>query len=178
MSWKILGEVNHNKRIQLRVQCSCGKVEIRRKDHVRDGRTKSCKRCSTILTLKVHPNQKFGPKPHYGLGDISKTYWSGIKFGAVRRGIKFEISLSYAWSLFLKQKATCALSGVSISLKHGYKQSNVDWSTITGSLDRIDSDKGYIEGNVQWVHKVVNYIKRDLNEAEFIYWCKQIGARG
>jgi hypothetical protein len=29
-------------------------------------------------------------------------------------------------------------------------------------MDRIDSNKGYVEGNVQWVYKYVNLMKRDF----------------
>ena len=44
----------------------------------------------------------------------------------------------------------------------------------TASLDRIDSKKGYIEGNVQWVHKNVNKMKMDLDEKEFFSIVKQV----
>lgn len=174
MSWTILEEVNHNRRNQLKVQCGCGKIEIRRKDHVAIGRTTGCKRCSAVITLKKHPNKIFGPRTHQGIGDISKTYWGSVKNGANRRNLEFSVSLSYAWNLFLKQLKRCALSGVNISLRHGYIKNNIDWRTVTASLDRIDSSKGYIKGNVQWVHKDVNYIKRDLEEQDFIDWCKRI----
>ena len=42
------------------------------------------------------------------------------------------------------------------------------------SLDRIDSKKGYVKGNVQWVHKTVNRLKMDLSEEELMYWCNLI----
>ena len=45
---------------------------------------------------------------------------------------------------------------------------------ITASLDRIDSSKGYIEGNVQWVHKSVNIMKCDFSSDIFIGICNQI----
>ena len=44
----------------------------------------------------------------------------------------------------------------------------------SASLDRIDSSKGYIEGNVQWVHKDINKIKTDMSDNKFIEWCKLI----
>ena len=44
----------------------------------------------------------------------------------------------------------------------------------TASLDRIDSSKGYTKDNVQWVHKDINYIKRDLSDSEFITLCKKV----
>ena len=44
----------------------------------------------------------------------------------------------------------------------------------TASLDRIDSTKGYIEGNVQWVDKIVNAMKWNIPEKYFIEICKTI----
>lgn len=42
------------------------------------------------------------------------------------------------------------------------------------SLDRIDSSKGYIPGNIQWVHKDVNSLKSNFDEEESIKWCTMI----
>jgi hypothetical protein len=42
------------------------------------------------------------------------------------------------------------------------------------SLDRIDSSKGYIDGNVQWVHKEVNEMKMQATQNEFIEYCNLV----
>lgn len=44
----------------------------------------------------------------------------------------------------------------------------------TASLDRIDSSKGYIPGNVQWVHKDVNKMKLALSEKRLLELCTLI----
>jgi hypothetical protein len=44
----------------------------------------------------------------------------------------------------------------------------------TASIDRIDSSKGYEEGNIQWVHKHVNFMKRTYSQDYFIDMCKKI----
>jgi hypothetical protein len=41
----------------------------------------------------------------------------------------------------------------------------------TMSLDRIDNNKGYVEDNVQWVHKILQPIKMGMSEKEFLEWC-------
>jgi hypothetical protein len=41
-------------------------------------------------------------------------------------------------------------------------------------LDRIDSSKGYIVGNVQWVHKHVNVMKNIFSQEMFIFICNQV----
>ena len=47
----------------------------------------------------------------------------------------------------------------------------------TASLDRIDNSKGYIVGNVQWVHKQVNFMKGTMEQKEFIKFCKLISSK-
>lgn len=38
----------------------------------------------------------------------------------------------------------------------------------TASLDRIDSSQGYVRGNVRWVHKVVNIMRKDMGDTKFL----------
>ena len=47
-------------------------------------------------------------------------------------------------------------------------------SDTTASLDRIDNSKGYLKGNVQWVHKDVNMAKGTMKNDSFIAMCKTI----
>lgn len=44
----------------------------------------------------------------------------------------------------------------------------------TASLDRIDSSKGYIEGNVQWLHKDINRLKINYSDEDLIQICLEI----
>lgn len=105
---------------------------------------------------------------HYrGYGDISKEYFNTIRNGASRRSLKFILTIEFLWKLFLKQKRRCALSGV--KLKFNSKSNVYDGNA---SLDRIDSSKDYIEDNVQWVHKDLNYMKQDLPEKVFLKWIR------
>lgn len=166
----ILEEVNVNKRWMFKTQCNCGKIEIKRKDWVLSGRTISCKSCASKRTAV-----KFPPPINFqGIGGLSKTHYSCIKHGAVRRNIPFEVSLEFLWNLYEKQNRCCALTGVPITLEAKIKDCNVDWSFITASVDRIDSTKGYTQDNVWWVHKEVNRLKNNYSLQELLYWCKLI----
>jgi len=109
--------------------------------------------------MQNHPNWK-------GHGDISSSYWSNLKNNASSRGIDFNITIEYAWKLFLRQGRTCELSGVDIAFIESKKN--------TASLDRINPDIPYQEGNVQWVHKNVNLAKQSLSNAEFIAMCRRV----
>lgn len=104
-----------------------------------------------------------------GFKGINGKEFSKIKCSATIRKLEFNITAEYIWYLYKKQKSRCALSNRKIYLKH--IKSNM---IKTASLDRIDSTKGYIKGNVQWVHVDINYMKSDLPENEFIKLCSDI----
>lgn len=101
-----------------------------------------------------------------GFEKLNGTHWGKILWGAETRDIPVEITPEYAWSQFEEQNGKCALSGMTIAL--GYK------SESTASLDRKDNKKGYVEGNVQWVHKDINRMKWAHTEEEFIKLCLSV----
>lgn len=100
--------------------------------------------------------------------DIPSRYIHSIIRSAKNRNIEYSVSLDYLWEAFRKQDRKCAISGVYIDFpKVGQKQTEQ-----TASIDRIDSDLGYIEGNIWWVHKKINTMKWDLKLKEFLEICK------
>lgn len=104
-----------------------------------------------------------------GYEGITGTVWAAIKQAAKCRNLELSITKEYIWNLFLKQESKCAISGVEIKLPEDTTQKR--YGNYTASLDRKDSSKGYIEDNVQWVHKDVNIMKQDMSDEEFINWC-------
>lgn len=44
----------------------------------------------------------------------------------------------------------------------------------TARLDMIDPTKGYVEGNVQWIHKDIQEMKGYLSSAEFLRRCFKV----
>lgn len=104
-----------------------------------------------------------------GFKDIRSAFWSGYRNGASARGHSFEITKEYAWDLFEKQGKKCAMSGV--PLVFGTNKNN---SLTTASIDRKDPKVGYIEGNIQWVHKTINLMRNTLSVGEFVEWCRLV----
>ena len=88
------------------------------------------------------------------------------------RNIIFDITEEYAWNIFLKQDKRCAISGMEIIFSKTKKGQNT--GETTASLDRIDSTKGYIEGNIQWTYKWINCMKYDFSNEEFMELCRQV----
>lgn len=96
----------------------------------------------------------------------------GQKWMDICRGIEkceFTITKEYIIDLYNNQYGLCNMTNLPIF----FNISGLD-EIPTASLDRIDSNKGYIEGNVHWVHKTINLMKNIYNIEEFKYFCKCI----
>lgn len=141
--------------------CDCGKTKIIVGRSLKNGSSKSC----GCLRDAINSNKKWK-----GFEEISGTYFGSLEQGAKKRNIKFSITIDYVWSIFLKQNRKCALSGIDIHFAKNIKKDGRG----TASLDRINSTLGYVENNVQWVHKDLNYMKQELCENYFFDLCKKV----
>ena len=74
-----------------------------------------------------------------------------------------DLTLEYLIELFNKQNGLCAYTGVKLVLP-SYKNYKLTSSNHKASLDRIDSTKSYIIGNVQFVSYTMNNLKSSMNE--------------
>lgn len=142
------------------VKCECGNVHEVYGKALRLRQANSCGICNGV-------SNKWK-----GVGELSETYFQTLIRNANSRSLKFELDKDYLWSLFLEQDRKCKLSGLSISLKRTYSGENR--IKQTASLDRKDSNMGYYEGNVQWVHKDINQMKWSHTEEYFLEMCKII----
>lgn len=110
--------------------------------------------------------------PKYS-GKILQSMFNRIKENAKFRKLEFLLTVEYLDKIFKQQNERCALSGISISFnKPGYARNKNLKGNV--SLDRIDSSKGYVEGNVQWVDKNVNIAKQALTDEQFVELCKNV----
>jgi hypothetical protein len=107
-----------------------------------------------------------------GFESIPGKLLSTIRSSASKRGHEFSVSDEYLWVLYTRQEGMCALSGVPIE----FKNINKGVTHNTASLDRICSTVGYVEGNLQWVHKHVNLMKNVLDQPYFLEMCAKITA--
>lgn len=111
------------------------------------------------------------------VGDISGTLMTYLKRKARERNLNWELSAEYLWKIFQQQDGRCALSGVPIYISSKIdKNHNIDRTLHTASLDRIDNSLPYVEGNVQWIHKTLNAMRRQYSVAEFIWWCNKVAS--
>jgi len=102
---------------------------------------------------------------------ITGNCWQTIIYNAKRRKIVVDITREYIAEVFKKQGGYCYLTGEHIILDTNYKQKS---RYRTASLDRIDNNLGYIEGNVAWCHKDINQSRKDLPLDYYVELCRMI----
>lgn len=178
-----------NKKSYWLVKCKCGNENFVRSDILKSNTARKCRICSNkekfirnVNLGKMH-SKNFSPN-HQGIGELSRMLYSHYKRGAKRRNIEFKVSIEDLWDLYKDQNGKCNLTGEPIFLKSQNKNdtityskngySNLDFSKFNASLDRKDSNYGYVLGNIQWVLRRVNMIKNDLSQDEFLNLCKKI----
>jgi len=118
--------------------------------------TNGCWKCIN----RLNAYKKWG-----GHGEISGTFFDSLN----SRNKEFTVTIEYIWDLFLSQSRTCALSG--IPLKFASTTSIRDGNA---SLDRIDNNHGYVPGNVRWVDKNINMMRRKLSDNDFNWFCTKV----
>jgi hypothetical protein len=170
-NWTIIGIGCSNKHQQkmLLCKCVCGFELYRRYSTIVNLKTKCCRKCL--------PNHVSGEKSKHRKGYklIPGWIWWKIKNGAEKRGHEFDVSIKYIYDLYKKQKEVCALTGIPIYFAQNHHETKL--RLTTASLDRIDNSKGYIKGNVWWIHKDINWMKQDYTKEEFIKYCCMVARK-
>lgn len=146
----------------------CGNGHIASGIDVKRGRIKSCG------CLKNTREKNGLWKGYY---EISGSTYGHYKEIAEKRGIEFSVSIEDLWNQYINQNERCVYTNIKLILSSTNNISSngsANRTPLNASLDRIDSDKGYIPGNVQWVFKPINIMKGSLSHVDFIRICKLI----
>jgi hypothetical protein len=165
--WTILSTEYINQRKHYHVICTCGYKGVRQARYIDSNRSTCCKSCSSKDNKALVKNLKCGSDAmkatSNSVGELSGKKYAGIKGGATRRNLSFNVSSKFIWNLFLKQERQCSMTGMVLSFEEA-------------SLDRIDSSRGYEEDNVQWVHYRLNIMKGNLHQRDFVNWCHLVSS--
>ena len=97
-----------------------------------------------------------------------RSYLTYLRSKAISRK-KSCISIDDLVQLFNNQNGKCALTGWDMTMILGEGVVNTN-----ASIDRIDSSKGYVVDNIQFVCRIANTAKSDLSQEDFINLCKTI----
>lgn len=158
--WKVIKQDETNKKThhsRWLCKCSCGKEKVLYARNLVRNHTISCG-CSRRKKMMS------------GCEDINSAYFTNFKKSALRRGYTFEITAEDVWYIYEQQNRKCAFSGLSVT----FDKNTTHGKTITASIDRKNSNIGYIKDNIQIVHKCVNFLKRSMSDSELLFWSKLI----
>jgi hypothetical protein len=122
------------------------RVNYHKKNSLRAERVSyTCRLCESERPIDYKTRKRATNKFYYKLlAAIEKGKWA------------VEIDARYIEKILSQQNNKCALSGIFFT------------DLFPPSIDRIDSTKGYIEGNVQLVLKEINTMKMDLPQSLFL----------
>ena len=99
---------------------------------------------------------------------VSKTRYAARE----QRGLNFDIDHDYVMKLLEKQNGKCALTGWTMEFtRSGVKGEGNPYGC---TMDRINSDLGYIKGNIQLTCWWPNKVKSNMSNREFIRMCKDV----
>ena len=86
-----------------------------------------------------------------------------------KRAAKFnwdhDLTIPYLAKLWFKQKGRCALTGIMLEYERGDRQSKNPYRT---SVDRIDNNRGYVQGNVRLLTHWANNAKSTWPDEIFV----------
>lgn len=85
-----------------------------------------------------------------------------------------DLTEEYLETIWNNQKGRCAWTSTPLQLTD---HSRCNSGLYNASLDRIDSSKGYVQNNVQFVLTPLNLAKSNYPEVEFIEFLKTIGVK-
>ena len=138
-------------------QCDCGNTRwIQGNELTNPNKCFQCAKCAAKErgAIQAERNGK--------VGELTLTRYTKLQRSAETRNISFNVSMEYLWNLFEYQNHTCAITGDYIP------------SITEASLDRIDSNGNYEEGNVQWVTYQANVSKHTMSMNELYEFCKKV----
>lgn len=165
--------IHRGNKVSTIVCAACGKEkEISDKEHnrkLKKGTPFYCgRRCAAVNNNKKRtPEQKAA-----GVLNLLKGYdirrHKKYRFGKIRRKLNqrepnHEISEELIEKMWNDQEGKCAFSGLSMSVP-GWGERN---KPNTISIDRINSDRGYLANNVQLVCYSLNLAKNNFDDSQF-----------
>jgi hypothetical protein len=154
----------------IRILCVCGNIDYKRISSIKNSRYKICKICCEKMEYSEYRKQR---SDIFDKNGLNKVWLTGIKNNLVRgvmkeRKLNCDITSEDLYNQLKDQDFKCALTGIPLNvILLTRKETNA-------SVDRIDSSKGYVKGNIQWVTKDVNLMKNKYSQNYFIETCCKV----
>lgn len=157
--WTVIGECDRRAgsgSAYWKCKCSCGNTSSVLGTNLRNNSSNGCTSCA-----------KRGVEAASDTG--SKRLYRSLVHGAIRRNIVCEIT--YERFLEIASRPCWICGSDPHEKRYAYSRprysKGVDGFTVINGIDRLDSDGGYVEGNVESCCSVCNRMKNDLTVGQF-----------
>jgi len=124
--------------------------------------------CSRTCVGKNNSNNFGDKRSNYNISQHSNNQldcYTKFRYhyrNILKRNQEVNITIEDLKNQWDKQNGVCVFSGVELILS---SYSKIKKNPIySASLDRIDSTKGYIRGNIRWVSRAINWMKNDMSD--------------
>ena len=165
-------------------KCSvCKKILPLSEFYVRKNKPRArCKHCKSLWGVGFWDNILKEAKEG-NLEPILQYKLRKWKKRAKDKNIGFNLTVEYVKDLFEKQQGKCYYTGVHLNIvqkkKIGIGKGKMNKITFFHnpnhfSLDRLNSDKGYVKGNVVWCTYLINKCKNMQTVPEFYEMCENV----
>lgn len=108
-----------------------------------------CRKCSSVLAMKYQKDKKL-------TAPFKQRTWRK-KSECTKKGIEYDLTEEYLESIWT---GSCPIFEVPLEL---FASNDHPYSP---NLDRIDPNKGYTKGNVQWMSARANRLKNNMTKEE------------
>jgi hypothetical protein len=81
-----------------------------------------------------------------------------------KRNKEVDVTIDDLKEIWEYQNGICPYLGIKLILS-SYSKINKN-HIYSASLDRIDSSKGYVKGNIQWISRSINFMKNNMSDQE------------
>lgn len=104
--------------------------------------------------------------PYYGRrqGDELTPFRELARRARRRKQHECDITPAYLKEVWEKQEGRCVWTNVPLVLPLSSYKHDTSNPNVIASLDRIDNNKGYVKGNVQFVMTPLNYAKNNFSD--------------
>ena len=103
-----------------------------------------------------------------------KAFLNKGRASIIRHKHDTNIDLVYLKEIWDKQNGKCAYTGIKMALPATTDRVHKLKSLKKASIDRIDSSKGYVKGNIEFVCMAINLGKRDRSKQEMKDFIEEI----
>jgi hypothetical protein len=94
------------------------------------------------------------------------------KLRALKKNIEFELTKEYVINLFESQGGLCYYSGIKMNIVKSDPDNMIDPFKMT--IDCINPDKGYVEGNIVWCTYCINAMKQKMSKERLVSVCESV----